>query len=128
MVLINIFLTAAALSAAPMQVGAQAASKPSGFKLYDTTWTFVDHGTKVQESIDRNGNYIENAITGKHIDHGTASMRGEKACFTSAMNKTGEVCWTVQPVNVGQSIVAISDKGEKLTVTRIEYIHMSMPK
>ena len=36
------------------------------------------------------GNYIANAVSGKHIDHGTAVMKDGKACFTSAMTKDGE--------------------------------------
>ena len=62
----------------------------SKFQLNETTWTCVDPGVKARESIDASGNYIENAVSGKHIDHGTAVMKGGKACFTSAMTKDGE--------------------------------------
>jgi hypothetical protein len=48
-------------------------------------------------------------------------MKDGKACFTSAMNKEGEVCWTDPKVEVGQSGETTSDKGEKLTVKRIAY-------
>ena len=108
----------------------QAPAKTSGFQLNNTTWTFVDPDKKVRvrESIDAQGNYIENAISGKHIDHGTAVMKDGKACFTSAMNKDGESCWTTSPVKVGHSMVTKSDKGEKLKVTRIGYVKLSIPK
>ena len=105
-----------------------AIAKPAAFQLNETTWTYVDHGVKARESIDANGNYIENAVSGKHIDHGTAVMKGGKACFTSAMTKDGEMCWTTKPVKIGQSMVTTNDKGEKLKVTRVKYVPMSMPK
>ena len=97
--------------------------------LNETTWEFTDPETKklIQESVDASGKYI--AVSGKeHIDHGTATMKDGKACFTSAMDKQGEVCWTTQPVEIGQSMETTSDKGEKLTVTRVAYVPMSMPK
>lgn len=106
-----------------------AASPPTAFQLKETSWTFTDtDGTKVQESIDANGNFIANSVAGKHLDHGTSVMKGEKACFTSAMTKEGEICWTTKPVEVGQSMDTASDKGKKLTVTRVKYVPMSMPK
>ena len=82
----------------------------------------------MKESIDADGNYIENSVAGKHIDHGTAVMKGSKACFTSAMTKEGEMCWTTRPTAVGQSMVTRNDKGRKLRVTRVKYTPMSMPK
>ena len=105
-----------------------AVAKPAAFQLNETTWTYVDHGTKVRESIDASGNYIENALSGKHVDHGTSVMKGSKACFTSAMTKDGEMCWTTKPTRIGQSMNTVSDKGEKLKVTRVKYVPMSMPK
>jgi hypothetical protein len=106
-----------------------AAAKPAAFQLNETTWTFTDpKGVTVQESIDAKGNYIANSIDGKHLDHGTGVMKDGKACFTSAMNKDGEVCWTTKAVDIGQSIETTSSKGEKLTVTRVDYVPMSMPK
>ena len=63
--------------------------------LNETTWEFTDTKTKkpIQELIDATGKYI--AVSGtEHIDHGTAVMKDGKACFTSAMDKEGEVCWT----------------------------------
>ena len=97
---------------------ATAEATPAAFKLSETTWTFTDKdGQAVQESIDANGNYIANAGE-KHIDHGTSVMKGNKACFTSAMDKSGEECWTTSPtpVEIGQSFETTSDKGEKLKV------------
>jgi hypothetical protein len=106
------------------------AATPAAFQLTETTWTFTDPEKKVpaQESIDANGNYIENAVSGEHIDHGTAVMKGDKACFTSAMTKDGEICWTTKPVEIGQSMETTSDKGDKLTVTRVAYVPMTMSK
>jgi len=104
-------------------------SKAPAFQLMETTWLFTDpKGVKVRESIDAKGNYISNSRGGKHLDHGTAVMKGEKACFTSAMDKEGEVCWTTKPVKVGQSMTTTSDKGEKLKVTRVKYMPLKMPK
>jgi hypothetical protein len=105
-------------------------TKAAAFQLNETSWTYVDPDKKVKarESIDASGNYIENAVSGKHIDHGTAAMKGDKVCFTSAMNKDGESCWTNKAVKVGQSMVTKSDKGETLKVTRVAYTPLSMPK
>ena len=109
-----------------------AAATPAAFQLTETTWTFTDTDkdkTKVKESIDANGNYIANSLDGKkHLDHGTAVMKGDKACFTSAMNKDGEECWTTKPVAIGESLDTTSDKGKKLTVTRVAYEALTIPK
>jgi hypothetical protein len=123
---LTICITAAAvLCAAPTA----ALAKTAPFQLKLTTWTFTDKdGNKVKESIDAKGNYIANTIAGKHLDHGTAVMKGGKACFTSKMDKEGEVCWTTKPVSVGHSMATVSDKGEKLTVTRVKYAPLKMPK
>ena len=127
---LTICLTAAlAVSAWSSQASAAPVPKASAFQLNETTWTFTDKdGTKVHESIDAKGNYIANAVDGKHLDHGASLMKGDKACFTSAMNKDGEVCWTTKPVEVGQSMDTVSSKGEKLTVSRVAYVPLSMPK
>jgi hypothetical protein len=111
-------------------VVAKPAAKPAEFQLNETSWSFVDPDKKVKaiESIDASGNYIENAVSGKHIDHGTAVMKDGKACFTSAMNNNGEDCWTTHPVKVGHSMKTMSDKGQKLTVTRVAYKPLKMPK
>ena len=109
---------------------AKPAAKSAGFQLNETSWTYVDPDKKVKaiESIDASGNYIENAVSGKHIDHGTAVMKDGKACFTSAMTKEGESCWTTHPTKIGHSMKTTSDKGQKLTVTRVAYKPLSMPK
>ena len=104
------------------------AAKPTTFQLNETTWTYVDKKMKVRETIDKDGNYIENAVSGKHVDHGTAVMKDDKACFTSAMTKEGELCWTTKPVKIGHSFVTTSDKGKKLKVTRVKYVVLTMPK
>ncbi|HWI88307.1 MAG TPA: hypothetical protein VNS11_03575 [Sphingomicrobium sp.] len=108
----------------------QVAAKAAPFQLNETSWSFVDHGKKARETIDKDGNYIENAVSGKHIDHGTAVMKDGKACFTSAMTKDGEECWTT-PSNaprIGHSFMTRNDKGRKLRVTRIAYVKLEMPK
>ena len=122
---LTIWITAAVVLCAS---STQALAKPV-FQLKQTTWTFTDpKGNKVKESIDAKGNYISNTVGGKHLDHGTAVVKGGKACFTSLMDKEGEVCWTTKPVKVGQSMKTVSDKGDKLTVTRVKYTPLKMPK
>jgi hypothetical protein len=126
-------LTICAIALASL-VGASTAlpakSTEAKFQINETSWTYVDPGKKVKaiESVDANGNYIENAVSGKHIDHGTAVMKDGKACFTSAMTKEGEVCWSTHPTKIGHSMRTTSDKGMKLTVTRVAYKPLSMPK
>jgi len=84
----------------------------------------VPKGARV---IDATGKYItQEKDGGKHVDHGTAVMKDGKACFTSAMDKTGEVCWTDPKLAEGQSGETTSDKGEKLTVTRVAYAPLTM--
>ena len=107
---------AAAETAAPM---------PAAFQLNETSWTFTRDGEARQESIDASGNYIVNSGD-KHVDHGSAVMKDGKACFTSAMSDEGELCWSVQPTEIGQSFEAVSDNGEKLTVTRVAYTPLTM--
>ena len=103
-----------------------ATATPAAFEIRGTTWTFTRKGDAIKESIDETGNYVANAGS-KHIDHGTALMKGDKACFTSAMDKSGEECWTTSPTEVGQSFETTSDKGEKLTVTRVAYEAQTIP-
>ena len=119
-----------ATAVAFVATSAPLAAKGPTFQLNSTTWTYVDPGAKVKarESIDADGNYIENALSGKHLDHGTAVMKDGKACFTSAMNSNGEECWTVHSVAIGHAMKTTSDKGHKLTVTRVKYMPMKMPK
>jgi len=125
---LTISLTAVAL--AVCMASTPVAAKTRAFSLNKTSWTYVDPDQKVpaRESIDAKGNYIENAVSGKHIDHGTMVMKGSKACFTSAMNSDGEMCWTTKPTKVGHAMKTVSDKGQKLTVTRVAYRPISMPK
>ena len=95
--------------------------------INETSWEFIDNKTKkpTQESVDAAGKYI--TVSGKeHIDHGTAVMKDGKACFTSAMDKVGEVCWTDPMVAEGQSGETTSDKGDKLTVKRVAYAPLTM--
>ena len=120
-------LTAAAILCAASTPLAAKTAKPA-FQLKGTTWTFTDDKQKVEESIDADGNYIAQTIGGKHLDHGTAVMKGDKACFTSKMTKEGEICWTTSPVSIGHSMVTTNDKGRKLKVTRVKYTPLEMPK
>lgn len=93
--------------------------------INETTWEFKRNGKDLQESVDAAGNYIAKA--GKeHIDHGTAVMKGGKACFTSLMDKQGEVCWSDPMIAVGGTGETVSDKGEKLPVKRVAYMALSM--
>jgi hypothetical protein len=129
----SIICATAALALFAYSGQAYAKAKPApakaAFQLNGTTWLYTDKkGTKVKESIDSSGNYIAQTRAGKHLDHGTAVMKDDKACFTSAMTKEGEICWTTSPVKVGHSMNAVSDKGEKLKVTRVAYVKLSMPK
>jgi hypothetical protein len=130
---LTICLTAAAvLCAASTQAQAKAPAKNAAFDIKGTSWAFYDKQAKAKarESIDNDGNYIENAVSGKHIDHGTAAMKDGKACFTSAMTKEGEICWTTpaSALKIGHSFVTTSDKGQKLKVTRAAYVKLPMPK
>jgi PBP1b-binding outer membrane lipoprotein LpoB len=88
------------------------AATPAAFDIKGTSWEFTDSKTNkpIQESIDENGNYISQSGT-EHVDHGTAVMKDGKACFTSAMDKEGEVCWTDPKVAIGESGETTSDKG-----------------
>jgi hypothetical protein len=127
---LTICLTAAVVLCAASTPLTAKTAKHAAFQLNETSWTYYDTGAKAKalESIDADGNYIENAVTGKHIDHGTAVMKDGKACFTSAMTKEGEVCWKTTPVAIGHSMKTVSDKGEKLTVTRVKYKPVKMPE
>jgi len=93
--------------------------------INETSWEYKHDGKDMQESIDANGKYITQA--GKeHIDHGTAVMKDGKACFTSLMDKKGEVCWTDPKIAVGGSGVTVSDKSEKLPIKRVAYTPLKM--
>ena len=95
--------------------------------LNETTWEYTDPETKkpIQESVDAAGKYISNSGT-EHVDHGTVAMKDGKACFTSAMKKEPESCWTNPNLAEGQSGETTSDKGEKLTVKRVAYVPLTM--
>ena len=95
-------------------------------QINHTTWTYVYKGKKTRLTIDADGNYIENTVAGKHLDHGTAAMKDGKICFDSKMGQ-GEQCWTMKSVGVGHSFVSTSDKGQKLRVTRVNYVTLKMP-
>ena len=125
-----ISIAAAAIMATAPNAALAKPAKAATFQLNQTTWIYMDPDAKVKarESIDAKGNYIENALSGKHLDHGTSVMKDGKACFTSAMNSNGEECWTVKPTAIGHSMLTTSDKGHKLTVTRVKYVPMKMPK
>lgn len=100
---------------------------PAAMSLNETTWTYTDKdGKKIEESIDAAGNYIS-TVGAAHEDHGTMVMKDGKACFTSAMKKDGEMCWTVVNTEIGQTTETVSDKGEKLMVTRVAYVPKQMP-
>ncbi len=115
--------------AASGPAGAKNPTKPATFQLNETSWTYIDKKDgNLKESIDPEGKYITQTMAGKHMDHGTAVMKDSKACFTSAMTKDGEICWTTMPVAIGHSMKTVSDKGEKLTVHRMAYEKLSMPK
>ena len=102
------------------------AATPAAMSLHETSWTFTMDGKAIQESIDANGNYIANSGD-EHVDHGSYVIADGKHCFTSAMTKEGQECWTA-PANteVGESADITSDKGEKLTVTRVAYVPLTM--
>ena len=95
--------------------------------LNETTWEWTDTktGKPMQQSVDATGKYITQSGT-EHIDHGTAAMKDGKGCFTSAMTKDGEVCWSDPMVAVGQSGETTNGKGEKLTVKRVAYVAKTM--
>jgi hypothetical protein len=98
---------------------------PAAFSINETSWEFTQDGKPMQESIDASGKYITTSGA-KHIDHGTAVMKAGKACFTSAMTKEGEVCWTDPKLEVGASGETVSDKGEKLPIKRVAYVPKTM--
>ena len=101
------------------------AATPAAMSLNGTTWTYTEDGKNVEHSIDATGNYIA-TVGAAHHDHGTAVMKDGKVCFTSAMTKDGEMCWTAADAAIGQTVEAVSDKGEKLMVTRVAYVAKTM--
>lgn len=106
----------------------EAVGNETGFmSLAGTSWEFTRDGVTYIESIDNEGNYIADTADGEHADHGTYEEVDGKACFTSAMTDEGTVCWETSEVAVGDSMVTKSDKGEELTVKRVEYRELEMP-
>ena len=91
---------------------------PAAFQLNQTTLEFTSDGRLVTETIDAKGNYVVWSGA-EHVDHGKMVMKGDKACFDSAMDQEGETCWTTLPTEIGQSWEATNDKGETLTIKRI---------
>ena len=102
------------------------AATPAAMSLNETSWTFTMDGKAIQESIDAKGNYIANSGD-EHVDHGSYVIVDGRHCFTSAMTKEGQECWTA-PANteVGKTADITSDKGKKLTVTRVAYAPVTM--
>jgi hypothetical protein len=116
-----------AANVANESVDANMAAPVALASINETTWEYIDPKTKkpMQESVDAAGKFI--TVSGKeHIDHGTAVMKGGKACFTSAMTKEGELCWSDPMLNPGQSGETTSDKGEKLAIKRTDYVPLTM--
>jgi len=127
---LTICLTAAAILCAGSTPAVAKTAKHRAFQLNETTWTFSEKKNgKIEESIDADGNYIAQTVAGKHLDHGTAVLKNGKACFTSAMTKEGEVCWTTpaHALAIGHSFVTKSDKGRRQKVTRVKYTALKMP-
>jgi streptogramin lyase len=111
----------------PNMAAAETEAPATSMSLHETTWAFSMDGKQIQESIDGSGNYIANAGD-EHFDHGTYAMVDGKQCFTSAMSDDGQVCWTAPAnIEIGESVEIANDKGEKLTVTRQEYVPLTMP-
>lgn len=97
----------------------------NGYTMRSYSWSGPEGQTMVM-SIDANGNYITDA-DGNHYDHGTATLNDEgKICFESAMDQP-DGCWTYSDLEVGGSMDSMSDEGETVTVTRTDYVEMSMP-
>ena len=110
---------------ANMTIENDVVATPAAFSINETSWEYVEKGKPIQESVDASGNYISTSGT-EHVDHGKAVMKDGKACFTSAMTKEGEVCWTDPKLEVGASGETVSDKGEKLPIKRIAYVPKTM--
>ena len=125
---LTICLIAAIALVPATSVGAKSMHKPAAIVLNHTTWTYSMKGKTYRETVDADGFFFTQTMGGKHIDHGTAAVKDGEACFTSAMNKDGEVCWKSHNVGVGHSMVVTNAKRGKLTVHRAAYHPMTMPK
>jgi len=109
-------------SAAEANAAASTASSTAP-KINETSWTYTDkEGRKVQESICPDGKYVSTASDGKHVDHGKAWVQADKICFDSEMDKEAASCWKAARAEIGQTVEAVNDKGERLSVTRIAYV------
>ena len=99
---------------------------PAAFEIKGTSWEYKDpKGKAMEESVGPDGAYVTHSGA-EHIDHGTAVMKDGKACFTSAMDKKGEMCWTDPKLEPGASGETVSDKGEKLAIKRVAYVAPKM--
>jgi hypothetical protein len=123
----NVVVANDAMATNNMAMANAATATPAAFDIKGTSWEYTDAKTKkpIQESVDADGKYISTSGT-EHIDHGTAVMKDGKACFTSAMTKVGEVCWTDPKIEVGASGETTSDKGQKLAIKRVAYVAKTM--
>jgi hypothetical protein len=119
----NVVVTDA--NAATTNAAAPAAG--AAMTLLGTSWEWTQDGKPMQQSVDSSGNYV--VVSGaEHIDHGTWAQVDGKQCFTSAMTKDGQVCWTPAQgrMEIGESTDATSDKGDKLVVKRVAYVVRKM--
>lgn len=110
---------------ASMTAANEVAATPAAFSINETSWEYTQKGKRMQESIDAADKYITTSGA-EHIDHGTAVIKNGKACFTSAMTKEGEMCWTDPKLEIGASGETVSDKGEKLPIKRVAYVPKTM--
>lgn len=95
------------------------------YTMRSYSWTGPE-GQAMVMSVDADGNYISEA-DGNHYDHGTVTLNDEgKICFESAMDQP-DGCWTYSDLEVGGSMDSMSDEGATVTVTRTEYVELSMP-
>jgi hypothetical protein len=104
---------------------AMTTAAPALASINETTWEYTQDGKPMQLSVDASGNYIITSGS-EHIDHGTATMRDGKACYTSAMTSEGELCWTDPRIDVGGSGETVNDQGEALQVNRVAYVPKTM--
>ncbi len=106
--------------AADENVAVAETEAPAEMSFDETSWEYTEDDQLVRTSIDANGNYDSNSGD-EHLDHGQFAVVDGQACFTSAMNEDGPECWSVETTEVGESMETTSDKGNTLTVTRVEY-------
>lgn len=97
------------------------------FQLNGTTWTYAENGVENRMSIDEDGTYVEQTVGGRHIDHGVAVMKGNKACFATVTSRESETCWTLKPLEVGESMVTVGEAGQRMKITRVKYVPLRVP-